>query len=58
MKPMNFDLYIEYINNKGGSVTIEQFDIDWDPLGPMLRLHMKVNNIIKFLDGKIYLEHS
>jgi hypothetical protein len=28
--------YLDYIDNTGG-VTVEQFDEDWEPIGPMVR---------------------
>ena len=35
-----FDKYLEYIDNTGGEPTIEQFDEDWEPIGPIVRMDM------------------
>jgi hypothetical protein len=48
-----FDQYMAYIDNTGGSPTIEQFDDDWEPIGPMLRAEMKAENLIVEIDGKV-----
>ena len=50
------DQYVEYINNTGGSPTVEQFDEDWEPIGPMLRRDMLVAGLITEDNGVIRLE--
>lgn len=29
--------YLQYVVNTGGNATIERFDDDWEPIGPMVR---------------------
>jgi len=38
---------LQYIKNTGGNVTIEGFDDDWDPIGPMLRKELMPEYIIE-----------
>ena len=53
---MNYDKYIEYIKNTGGSPKIEWFDDDWSPIGWRVRNDMKFDNIITEYNGKIFLK--
>lgn len=47
---------LAYISNTGGSPTIEQFDDDHDPVGPMLRKELKAAWMVYECDGKIHLD--
>jgi len=53
-----FDKYIEYIGNTGGSVTEEQFDDDWEPIGPMVRADLIRLHMINVIDGNITVAGS
>ncbi len=55
MTEERWDRYIQYIKNTGGSPKIEEFDDDWDPIGPMLRQDMLAVLLIEERDGKIFL---
>jgi len=45
MPNSRFDKYLEYIDNTGGSPTIEQFDEDWEPIGPLVRSDMVLSGV-------------
>lgn len=49
--------FVEYIKNTGldGKLTIEQFDDDWEPIGPMVRRDMQIAKLITIWNGKITL---
>lgn len=49
-----FKKFYDYIANTGGSPTIEEFDDDWEPIGPKLRADMKEAGYIYERDGKVY----
>lgn len=49
--------YVQYIKNTGlnGKLTTEQFDDDWEPIGPVVRKDMLSENLITITDNKITL---
>lgn len=44
--------YTDYIKNTGG-VTPEQFDEDWEPIGPMVRADLYDAKLVKTQNGKL-----
>lgn len=49
-KPLNPRLaeYVDYINNTGQvPLAVEQFDEDWDPVGPMIRSELESSGYIR-----------
>lgn len=46
--------YLEYIDNTGGSPTTQQFDQDWEPIGPLVRRDLTGAGLIEQRDGKLY----
>ncbi len=53
--PGYFAKYMDYITNTGGNPSVEAFDEDWEPIGPILRRDMGRAKLIKEVDGKIQL---
>jgi hypothetical protein len=51
-----YKVYFNYIKQSGGSILITRFDEDFKPIGSYIRRDMKLVNIIKEKDGKIYLK--
>ena len=47
--------YLQYIKNTGGSPKIEEFDDDWEPIGPMVRKDMKHAGLIEEKDGRVFI---
>ena len=45
---------LEYLSNVGGSISVEAFDDDHAPVGPMLRRDMIVAGLITERAGVIY----
>lgn len=50
----HLDKYIEYLHNTGGSVTVAEFDEDWEPIGFRVRKDLLENGMIHYQDGRIY----
>lgn len=50
-----YKIYLDYIQNTGGSPLIDWFDDDWEPIGPQVRTDMRRAGLIKEKDGKILL---
>lgn len=50
-----FRRYLQYIENTGGKPTVEQFDDDWEPIGPMLRAQLMNLDWIIQLEGSVSL---
>jgi len=48
-----FKKYIDYIANTGGFPTIDQFDDDWDPVGPTVRKDLIKFGLVQEFDGII-----
>lgn len=46
--------YTGYLRNAGGSVTLAQFDDDWEPIGPMVRADLRKYKMAEEKDGRIY----
>lgn len=46
--------FVDYIANTGGGPTLEQFDEDWQPIGPKVRADLKAARMTVELDGRIY----
>lgn len=44
---------IQYVRNTGETVTIEQFDDDHEPIGPMLREEIIPLFVVPGSDGKL-----
>lgn len=49
-----YDKYLAYIENTGGSPTVEWFDDDWAPIGAIVRQEMEAAGLIKVVEGRIY----
>jgi hypothetical protein len=42
-----FQKYLDYIDNTGGAPSVEEFDEDWEPIGPMVRRDMETAGLVK-----------
>lgn len=49
----HLEKYIHYVWNTGGKVKVEDFDEDWEPIGPMLRVDLLKAKLINVNDGFI-----
>jgi len=49
-----FKQYLQYVINAGGP-TIEQFDDDWEPIGPRLRKQLSDEGLIDESDHSVRL---
>jgi len=45
--------YLQYITNTGGCVSVENFDEDWEPIGPDVRKMLLEKGLISESAGKI-----
>ena len=51
--------YVQYIKNTGQKpLAVEQFDDDWEPIGPMVRRDMQAAKLITVKDGEIELVNA
>jgi len=50
-----FQKFIDYISYHGGSVSWQQFDKDWEPIGSVVRVDMLKMGMAYQKDGKIYI---
>lgn len=50
-----FKKYLQYIKNTGGSPKIEEFDDDWEPIGPRVRDDMKRAGLIYEEGGRVFV---
>ena len=50
--------YLQYVINTGGYVTADDFDEDWEPIGPMLRADLVPEFIEEDSDGKLILTEA
>lgn len=48
-----FEKYTEYLRNVGRPVHVAEFDMDWEPIGPLVRAEMEQEKIILCKDGII-----
>ncbi|HEX2556714.1 MAG TPA: hypothetical protein VHK86_00190 [Nitrososphaera sp.] len=55
--PIRKDLiqYLQYVKNTGGNANINQFDDDWEPIGPMLRAELIPTYIVEGPDRNLVL---
>jgi hypothetical protein len=54
-----FQKYLDYIKNTGGSPTINNFDEDWEPIGPMVRRDMlKAGLITATESGRLKIKEA
>ncbi|NLG18897.1 MAG: hypothetical protein GX556_16350 [Fibrobacter sp.] len=53
-----FQRYLEYITNTGGCPKVDQFDEDWEPIGPCVREDMKKAGLIFERNGHVYIAES
>ena len=44
--------YVKYIDNTGG-VTPDQFDVDWEPIGPIVREDLTKSGMVEVKDGQL-----
>jgi hypothetical protein len=53
----HLEQYVTYIKNTGldGRLTTDQFDDDWEPIGPVVRRELQAARIITIYDNKISL---
>jgi len=49
--------YVEYIDNTGG-VTPDQFDDDWEPIGPLIRADLLKAGMVKVEDGQLVVSNG
>lgn len=52
-KPLYLQQYVDYIRNAGGTVTVDQFDYDWEPVGVMLRSDLVTAGMIVVSNDEI-----
>lgn len=45
--------YLQYIKNTGIQLTTDQFDDDWEPIGPMVRGDLVREKLVTEVDGII-----
>lgn len=50
--------YLQYVINTGGYATVDNFDEDWEPIGPMLRADLMPEFIVENDGGKIVLTEA
>jgi len=48
-----FKQYLDYIKNTGGNPTVEGFDDDYEPIGPMVRRDMEQAGLIRTVNGRL-----
>lgn len=48
--------YIKYLENVGGSIAIEKFDKDWEPIGPIARSNLLGNGFTREEEGVMFLK--
>lgn len=54
-----YQKYLDYIKNTGGSPTIEMFDDDWEPIGPMVRRDMLKAGLIEVTEsGRLKIKEA
>ena len=50
--------YLEYVRNTGGQATINNFDDDWEPIGPMVRQEIIPRYVVEDANHNLVLTHE
>lgn len=53
--PEHLQKYADYIANTGGTPTIEEFDEDWEPIGPKVRRELRMTGVAEERHGLLSL---
>uniref|UniRef100_A0A6M3K7T3 Uncharacterized protein n=1 Tax=viral metagenome TaxID=1070528 RepID=A0A6M3K7T3_9ZZZZ len=48
-----YQKFLDYIRNTGGHPSMEQFDVDWEPIGPRVRKDLLRLGLAREVDSKL-----